>query len=76
MHQFFMRRVGILQRVVKDDRKQHAFIADIAFVGQDMRKRNRMIDIRRCLRVLAALTTMLVRSERDGKDDLIHKQFL
>jgi hypothetical protein len=71
-HELVVRRGRILDRVVQNGRKQHALVVYAAFVGEHVRKRDRMIDIRRRLRVLAALIAMFVRGERDGPDQLIH----
>ena len=67
--QFFRRRVGIFNDVVQQGRAQNGHIINTAFIGQHIRQRDGMIDIRQSRRILAPLVFMLAggKGRRFGK---------
>src|SRR5258706_4842443 len=67
--EFLVRRLGILDRVVQNRRGEELRVGDPHLVGQHVREGDRMVDVRRGLRVLAPLAAVLVRGEGEGVDD-------
>jgi hypothetical protein len=57
--------IGVLHRVVEQRRAQHLDVGDAALVHQHVGERDRVIDVGRGRRILAALVAVLVRGERE-----------
>ena len=72
LDQFGLGGLGIFKSVMQDGRNQHAIILDKGLIGEDIRQRDRVIDVRGSMNVLAALIAVPVGGEVDGLDEFVH----
>ena len=61
--QFLQRCFSVFDGVVKKRSTNYGRIGNARLVGKHIREREWVIDVRRCIRVLAALVAMLERGE-------------
>ncbi len=62
-------RLGILERVVQDGRRQHYLVRESALMAEQAGERDRMVDVGRSDLVLAALVAVLERREFERFQD-------
>ena len=67
--QFLQGCFGVFDGVVKERSPDYGGIGNIRLVGKNVRKRKRVIDVRRCIRVFAMLISMLEHGEVCGLDN-------